>query len=642
MSLVVLLSLFACKKGGDDTGSFVDADNDGYDSLDDCDDNNPDINPGADELCNQIDDNCNDLVDDDATDALTWYIDGDADGFGGDEVLACDAPADGVEIGGDCDDTVDTINPDGVEVCNDADDDCNDLVDDEPTDGTTYWTDADADGFGDPESPVLACALEDGLSDNDQDCNDASELAAPGLEEVCNDALDNDCDGTDNGCGALGEVSLADADITWLGSNAGDKLGGPARSVSDLDGDGHVDIALSARGYDNGKGAVFLVDGPYTAGDQDVETESVASVVGESDGDALFGVTGIGDFNSDGRNDFAVSSKINGTNGDKAGTVYLFYGVPTEQVSATSAQVQIWGDSAGDELGVLSGPQDIDNDGVPDIVTTAYKANSNAGKAYLIPGGLASDGTATESASLVVSGTTDARLGGGLSVTPDLDGDGIADFILGAPYDDDGGDKAGAVYVIAGAEDLPPAMADTDLTVKLTGSNGNDQVGWGIGPGGDQNGDGHEDLLVSATRSDLGASVGGAVYLVPGPITGGDLDTINLAVFTGESDNDRMAPSFGGDVNRDGQPDVIVASRNHAPGGSAYLFLGPVSGTNAAADADAIWSGLSDGDGAGSPINIPGDLDGDGHNDLLIGARDADTSVGTDAGAAYLIFGQGL
>jgi len=133
---------------GDGSGSALGTETDcdapaGYvASDDDCDDDNDAVNPSATEICDTIDNNCDDVVDTDATDAGSWYPDVDGDSYGDDASVttACDQPTDTIATGGDCDDADADINPGATEYCDGADGDCNGTVDDSCTsagDGTT-------------------------------------------------------------------------------------------------------------------------------------------------------------------------------------------------------------------------------------------------------------------------------------------------------------------------------------------------------------------------------------------------------------------------------------------------------------------------------------------------------------------------
>lgn len=646
-ALALLLSLGCNKDEGEDTGEWLDADNDGYDTRSDCDDADAAINPAADELCDGIDNDCDGEVDVGAVDGTTFYVDADADTYGdpATATVACASErSDWVENGDDCDDTNADAFPGNSEICDGVDNDCDDAIDNEATDAGTYYADADGDSYGDPGAAELSCDGT-GLSDNDLDCDDADPLVNPGELEVCNDGQDNDCDGTDNGCGALGVIDLADANITWNGSNAGDKMGGPVRSVGDMDGDGNIELALSARGFDAAAGAVYLVEAPFTAGDYDIETVASARITGENAGDEVFAVTGLGDFNGTGTDSLALSGRKNDSAGDNSGSVYLFFSALSGDVSVTAADVRLTGEAIGDQAGILSSADDMDDDGVPDLLVGVQRNDGANGAVYLIPGGSVSADQGLGDSTAIFRGTEQALFGGGLAGVGDLDGDGIGDVIIGAPYDDTTDEDAGAVFVFYGAAGMAGSFTDADADAVLFGAAKNDQTGWGIGSAGDHDGDGNTDLLISATRSDLGASVSGAVYLVGGPFSGTDtVNNVAIATITGEGANDKMAPSFGGvDINVDGQLDVLVAARsNNSGAGAAYLFLGPLSGTLSASTADGIFTGTNAGDGVGAPVNVPGDLNEDGVPDILIGGRDADPNGDVDAGSAYVVFGGGL
>ncbi len=203
----------------------------------DCNDDDDEIFPGADEHCNGVDEDCDDDIDEDAVDAVSWYRDVDEDGYGGDTVeVACSAPDDGALWqleGGDCDDVDDEIHPDAVEVCDDQDNDCNGLVDSEDPDvdlstASTFFADGDKDGFGDATTSIEACSRPDGYVDNDTDCDDARGDVNPGRTEVCDD------DDTDEDCN-----DLADDD------DPGVDTGGMTTWVPDSDRDGYGSASAS-------------------------------------------------------------------------------------------------------------------------------------------------------------------------------------------------------------------------------------------------------------------------------------------------------------------------------------------------------------------------------------------------------------
>ena len=213
-----------------------DEDADGWIWKADCDDTDPTRNPDAKEICDGIDNNCNDVIDEFATDATFWFKDNDGDGYGNPMKFEqrCEQPDGYVEDDTDCNDNVDTIHPDNDEICNDKDDDCDGYVDEDATDATTQYRDADEDGYGDADHPVTACGAQPGAVSDATDCDDLDADSWPGADELC-DGLDNDCDGAvDDG--------PVDA-TTWFADVDGDGHGDPAVSVEQCEAPAdHVDL----------------------------------------------------------------------------------------------------------------------------------------------------------------------------------------------------------------------------------------------------------------------------------------------------------------------------------------------------------------------------------------------------------------
>lgn len=176
-----------------------DADADGYSNTEDCNDQNAAIFPGATEVCDGIDNNCDGLTDEGLT-VNTFYPDADGDGFGDfnaplDTCLPT-APVGFVTNNMDCLDNDAGIYPGAIEVCDGLDNNCNGLSDDGlPT--TNYYQDNDGDGFGNANSSLPSCSPEPpgGFVANDLDCNDNDAAINPNAIETCDD-LDNNCDGS--------------------------------------------------------------------------------------------------------------------------------------------------------------------------------------------------------------------------------------------------------------------------------------------------------------------------------------------------------------------------------------------------------------------------------------------------------------
>ena len=136
----------------------------------DCNDLNALIHPGANEVCNGWDDDCDGLIDEDVQ--LTFFKDEDGDSYGNVSIriLACVAPSGYVSDSSDCNDAIASIHPGAREICNGLDDDCNGFVDD----GVAFffYRDADGDGYGDPYSLTFDCSAPSGYVSDSTDCND--------------------------------------------------------------------------------------------------------------------------------------------------------------------------------------------------------------------------------------------------------------------------------------------------------------------------------------------------------------------------------------------------------------------------------------------------------------------------------------
>ncbi len=180
-----------------DGSDLTDVDQDGFDAIaaggPDCHDTDATISPAAEETCDGIDNNCDGVVDTDAVDRNTYYLDGDHDGFGDPDQpqLACSPTELLVEDDTDCDDSNAANHPGADETCDEEDNDCDLEVDEDVQ--TTFYSDADGDGHGDPAAPILACTLPGDAATSGDDCDDANPAVNPDAEETCNE-IDDDCD----------------------------------------------------------------------------------------------------------------------------------------------------------------------------------------------------------------------------------------------------------------------------------------------------------------------------------------------------------------------------------------------------------------------------------------------------------------
>ncbi|MBK9256195.1 MAG: hypothetical protein IPM42_11965 [Saprospiraceae bacterium] len=189
-------------------------------SSGDCNDNNDDINPGVAEICDGIDNNCNNVIDEGVK--TTFYQDFDGDGFGNSAVFVseCTQPLGYVINNTDCDDTDDTVYPGAPEVCDEKDNNCNGQIDEGVQ--NTYYADADNDGFGDPNVTMLACSAPAGYVSDNTDCDDNDDTVYPGAPDIC-DGKDNNCNGeTDenNVCCPTGGILYVNVNATGLNNGS--------------------------------------------------------------------------------------------------------------------------------------------------------------------------------------------------------------------------------------------------------------------------------------------------------------------------------------------------------------------------------------------------------------------------------------
>ena len=511
------------------------------------------------------------------------------------------------------------------------------------------------------------------------------------------------------------------------GDAAGDEAGFSVSAAGDVNGDGFDDLIVGAsRGDDGGgnAGEAYVVFGAASGfgtdvgGRQVIDLTSLSAdegfiIQGDAAGDVTgFSVSSAGDVNGDGFDDLIVGAFRGDDGGAEAGEAYVVFGAASgsgtnvggrqvldlTNLSAAEGFI-IQGDAAGDFTGSsVSSAGDVNGDGFDDLIVGALFGDDGefrAGEAYVIFGTASGFGTnvggrqvidltsLSAAEGFIIQGdAADDQIGSSVSSAGDVNGDGFDDLIVGVRFGDDGGGNAGEAYVIFGTAsgfgtdvggrqviDLTTLSAAEGFIIQ--GDAADDQIGSSVSSAGDVNGDGFDDLIVGAIRGDDGGTDAGEAYVVFGTASGFgtnvggrqviDLTTLSAAegfIIQGDAADDRtgISVSSAGDVNGDGFDDLIVGALRGDDGGNAageaYVVFGAASGfgtdvggrqvidlTTLSAAEGFIIQGDAAGDFAGISVSSAGDVNGDGFDDLIVGAFRGDDGGG-DAGEGYVIFGR--
>ncbi|SPJ29426.1 FG-GAP repeat protein [Falsiruegeria mediterranea] len=481
------------------------------------------------------------------------------------------------------------------------------------------------------------------------------------------------------------------------GIDALDFSGISVASAGDVNGDGFDDILIGAENGDpNGEssaGESYVVFGAATGFGPSLSLADLDGTNGfRLDGiDAIdwsgSSVASAGDVNGDGFDDIIIGARLADPGGQiNAGESYVVFGAASG-FSASLSLSDLDGSNGfrldGVDYGDFSGKSvasagDVNGDGFDDVLVGAIGADPNgqinAGESYVVFGtnaGFAPSLSLSDldgSNGFRISGKeVNDRIGDSVSSAGDVNGDGFDDILIGAPYADPSGESsAGESYVVFGAATgFGPSLSLADLDgnngFRLDGIDHNDFSGLTAASAGDVNGDGFDDILIGASHADPnGKGSAGESYVVFGAATGfgpslslADLDGRNGFRLDGIDHNDfsGLTAASAGDVNGDGFDDILIGASHADPNGKgsageSYVVFGAATGFGPSlslADLDGRngfrLDGIDPGDRSGLTAASAGDVNGDGFDDILIGARYADPNGQDQAGESYVVFG---
>lgn len=396
--------------------------------------------------------------------------------------------------------------------------------------------------------------------------------------------------------------------LTFELNNAGANLGETVCTAGDVNGDGYSDFIMGARIYGLGGAAAVYLGGPYSTNLSPTTSRfggAAGALLGSSVGNA-------GDVNGDGYADAIIGAPgaSNGQAGE--GIAYVHYGaaaglsVPPSVTLEANTPGAAYGSS-------VNSAGDVNGDGYADAIIGA--PFNGAGRAYLYLGG--AGGLSTVPANTLSGGS---QFGASVATAGDVDHDGYADVIIGAP-------ASGEAYVFRGS--AAGLIAAPHIVLSEPPASG--LFGCSVSTAGDVNGDGYSDVIVGARLASNGQVSEGLAYVYLGSSTG-VVVPYQRRLEVNQADADfGVSVSGAGDVNGDGYFDVVVGADLWESGqtdeGAAFLFHGSGAGTVAGVST-TLQRNVTDGR-MGRSVAEAGDVNGDGYADIVVGMPLGENPAGT-------------
>jgi len=551
------------------------------------------------------DTDCDD-TDADAFPGQVWYGDIDGDGHGDPtlERASCTRPDGHVAVAGDCDDRDSTKHPEAV-----------------------WYADADADGYGDAGAALPSCDAGAGDVANAEDCDDTNAELHPAATEVCDDYTDNNCNGLadeeDPGLEQRSRSALyLDADLDGWATDTyvGDHCPSSGIGVVDQGDCDDSDPAVNPA----------MLELPDSV-DQNCDGESfyhfletLPEGIGHDTADEEFGTHFWStDLDADGDTDLLLGYP--GADSETGELVWWDDSHPTDFSTPTTTTATWTGSTAGARLGHLVSPVgDLDGDGVEDILVTDQGEDGEAWSVHLL-GATTPSGPISGSTWSWTLADSDAAFGTTLLLLGDIDGDGLSEALIGAPY---ANDDAGALFLID-ANDIG-SSTDADDLQSIAGDVYRSQFGLAVARVSDADGDGVDEVLTGSWKAN-NYGIGGAWLLTADDLTTAGGVASDAAAWSGVDNSVNFGKFVGslGDLDNDGYGDFAMSSQLHDDpdgAGSLHLFYGSptILEGGTVYDEEARLLSRHSFDEFGEGIHPVTDFDGDGASDLVIALPNAD------------------
>jgi len=508
----------------------------------------------------------------------------------------------------------------------------------------------------------------------------ALSLAQAAQAEVFPDVID------------LAELDGSDG-FVLQGAFSGEQAGQSVSLVSsagDINGDGLDDMIIGApyapaTALNSGRAyVVFGTAGGFPASVRLINPGASGGpggfrMRGEAEEDqAGRSVSGAGDVNGDGIDDLIIGAI---QSEDEPGRAYVVFGSdsglidPIQDLSGLDGTTgfELVGENDNDRAGFsVSTAGDINSDGIDDIIIGTPRIFGRRGAAYVVfgsdsgfPSSLELEGINGINGFVLVGEEPYDRSGWSVSAAGDINGDGVDDLMIAASWASTTEAISGRTYVVFGSNSgsanpfpnpMPLSSLDGSNGFVLDGEVFGDYSGWSVSTAGDVNGDDIDDIVIGTLTAGTSYVVFGSSTGFPSPIELSGINGINGFVINGESFNDRSGISLSGagDINGDGIDDLIIgapfADAKYGVqdnSGAAYVVFGSDAGLPSPFELSSIdgsngfiMSDINADSKIGQSVSDAGDVNGDGVDDVIIGAPYADSPYGSGAGLAYVVFGR--